>query len=91
MEEVCKFFEYQLEGDNFFIILSDLDKSSMKEGDLKFQEELEDINIEVGYQGIFGIAFFYYYLGIGRGMLIFIMFGQGNDSFEMQFFIQVLR
>lgn len=36
MEEVRRFFEYQLEGDNFFIISSDLDKSSMKEGDLKF-------------------------------------------------------
>lgn len=36
MEEVRRFFEYQLEGDNFFIILSDLDKLSMKEGDLKF-------------------------------------------------------
>lgn len=91
MEEARKSLEHQPEGDNFSITSSDLDKSSMKEGDSKSQEELEDINTEAGYQGTFGTAPPYYYPGIGRGMPIFIMPGQGNDSPEMQFFIQALR
>ncbi|XP_062604099.1 myosin-2 heavy chain-like isoform X2 [Saccostrea cucullata] len=92
MEEARKTLEQQPEGDNFSITSSDLDKSSMKEGDSKSQEEIEDIGAEAGYQGTFGTTPHYYYPGIGRGMPIFIVPGQGSSaSPEMQFFLQALR
>ncbi|XP_048761041.2 uncharacterized protein LOC125670110 isoform X3 [Ostrea edulis] len=90
MEEARKSLEQQ-EVDNLSITSSDLDKSSMKEGDSKSQEEIEDIGAEAGYQGTFGTAPPYYYPGIGRGMPIFIMPGQGATSPEMQFLLQALR
>ncbi|XP_022318254.2 uncharacterized protein LOC111121323 isoform X5 [Crassostrea virginica] len=91
MEEARKTLEQQPDGDNLSITSSDLDKSSMKEGDSKSQEEMEDFNLEPGYQGTFGTAPPFYPPGIGRGMPIFIVPGQGKAGPEMQFLLQALR